>query len=96
MVIDFQTMLMALLGLCCTVMGWFLRELWGAVKSLRSDLSALEVRISQKALKADLAALEVHITKDFVSFDRLADAMRPILEGINEIKHTLEGKADKP
>lgn len=79
MTIDIQTIFLAGLGLFCALLGWLGRELWGAVQLLRKDLSALEVRIS----------------REYVSYDRLADAMRPMLDGINEIKAALTHKQDK-
>lgn len=80
MTLDLQTVFLAGLGFFCAVLGWLGRELWGAVKALRSDLSALEVRI----------------TREYVSFDRLADALRPLMDGINEIKVAMQHKQDKP
>lgn len=67
------------LGMACTILGWFARELYAATQSLRKDLSALEVQIST----------------DYVRYDRLQDAMKPIMDSLTEIKHTLSGKADK-
>jgi cell division protein FtsB len=67
------------LGLVCAVLGWFARELYAATQSLRKDLSTLEVQIG----------------KDFVRYDRLQDAMKPIMDSLHEIKQTLAGKADK-
>ena len=79
MVIDFHLAMTSLLGLVCGVLGWFARELWSAVKSLQRDLAALEVRV----------------TRDYVSYDRLADAMKPVMQALDEIKRTLHEKADK-
>lgn len=61
------------------VLGWLARELWSAVQKLRSDLSALEVRISN----------------DYVRYDRLQDALEPIKQTLDEIKSVLTHKADK-
>lgn len=67
------------LGVACAVLGWFARELYTATQSLRRDLSALEIRISS----------------DYIRYDRLQDALKPIMQSLQEIKHTLEQKADK-
>lgn len=75
-----EQIIMAVLGLSCTVLGWFARELYAATQNLRKDLSALEVRISS----------------DFIRYDRLQDALKPIMDSLQEIKSTLHGKADKP
>lgn len=74
-----EQVLMAMTSLACTVLGWFARELYTATQKLREDLSALEVRIS----------------RDYIRYDRLQDALKPIVEGIHEIKETLKGKVDK-
>ena len=67
------------LSTACGVLGWFARELFMATQGLRKDLSALEVRIST----------------DYIRYDRMQDAMKPIMDSLAEIKHTLAGKADK-
>ena len=74
-----EQIFMALLGIACTVLGWFAREMYAAMQSLRKDLSTLEVQL----------------TRDYVRYDRLQDALKPVLESLSEIKHTLQGKADK-
>lgn len=70
---------LAILGLACGVLGWFARELYNATQSLRKDLSSLEVKLST----------------DYVRYDRLQDAMKPIMESLHEIKSALQNKADK-
>ena len=67
------------LGIVCTLLGWFARELYNATQALRRDLSALEVRLGT----------------DYVRYDRLQDALRPIMESLQEIKQALSSKADK-
>lgn len=67
------------LGVICAVLGWFARELYSATQSLRKDL----------------AALEVSLNRDYIRYDRMQDAMKPIMESLAEIKQTLAGKADK-
>lgn len=74
-----EQIFMALLGIACTVLGWFAREMYAAMQSLRKDLSTLEVQL----------------TRDYVRYDRLQDALKPVLDSLSEIKHTLQGKADK-
>ena len=67
------------IGSVCCVLGWFARELYTATQSLRKDLSALEIRIGS----------------DYIRYDRLQDALKPIMQSLQEIKHTLDQKADK-
>lgn len=68
-------------GLACAaaVGGWLLRELWDAVKAMRKDLSALEVKLGS----------------EYVRYDRLHDAMRPIIEQLQRIEESLTHKADR-
>lgn len=79
MTVDLHFILTILLGVVCAILGWLGREVWSAVQKLRSDLSALEVRISA----------------DYVRYDRLQDALRPVMEALADIRATLAGKEDK-
>lgn len=67
------------LGAACAVLGWFARELYNATQKLRQDLSQLEIRISS----------------DYVRYDRLQDALKPIMDSLHEIKVVLSSKVDK-
>ena len=79
MPLDFEQLFLAMLGISCGVLGWFSRTLYDAVQVLRRDLSALEIKISA----------------DYVRYDRLQDALKPVMDSLQEIKQTLSGKADK-
>lgn len=61
------------LGLVCSVLGWFARELYTSMQALRQSMSALEIRIGT----------------DYVRYDRLQDALKPLIEGIKEIKDNI-------
>lgn len=74
-----EQMAISLIGIACGVLGWFAREIYQATKDLRTDLSKLEIQIG----------------RDYVRYDRLQDALKPLLEGIHEIKDALKEKADK-
>jgi len=74
-----EQLLISLLGVSCGALGWFARELYSATQALRKDLSSLEVRISS----------------DYIRYDRLQDALKPIMDSLQEIKQTLATKADK-
>jgi len=78
--IDVHTILTMLLGGVCGILGWFGRELWAAVQKLRSDLSALEVKIGS----------------DYVRYDRLQDVMKPVMQKLDHIEDALTHKVDKP
>jgi len=67
------------LGIGMTVVGWFARELWAAVKEL----------------KVDLAKLREDLPKDYVSRDDYKDDIRDIKGMLAKIFEKLENKADK-
>lgn len=74
-----EQMFLGLIGLACGILGWFARELYNATQSLRKDLSALEIKLSS----------------DYIRYDRLQDALKPIIGALDEIKQTLSHKVDK-
>ena len=71
---------MTALGLSCGILGWLGRELWGAVQQLRRDLSTLEARIAG----------------EYIRYDRMQDALGPIMKKLDSIEQTLTHKVDKP
>ncbi len=70
---------MWLLGIACAGLGWFANVLYQATQSLRQDLSALQTQIAT----------------DYIRYDRMQDALKPIMDTLQEIKQTLHKKADK-
>ena len=76
---DLQTVINVGGGVALSVMGWFARELWGAVKSLRDDLSKLREELA----------------KDYVSKDDFKEAVREMKELLLGIDRKLDRKADK-
>ena len=75
-----QTLLNSLYGVILLGAGWFLNELWRAVKELRKDLHQIEADLPKEyVLKVDLDKRMEHIEN---MFQRIYDK--------------LDGKADKP
>jgi hypothetical protein len=74
-----QTLINVILATAMTVCGWFARELWAAVKDLKSDL----------------AKLREEIPKVYVQRDDYREDMRDIKEMFNKIMDKLELKQDK-
>jgi hypothetical protein len=66
-------------GVGLTVMGWFARELWAAVKDL----------------KTDLAKLRENLPKDYIAKDDYKEDIREIKSMLAKIFEKLENKADK-
>lgn len=76
---DFQTVVNLGAGTALAVIGWFARELWGAVKQLREDLSRLREEIA----------------KDYVTKVDFRDAVRELKELLMSIDNKLDRKVDK-
>lgn len=67
-------------GAASAVLGWFARELWTAVQSLKADLSALRTEIAQ----------------DRVHKDDFKEAFREVKDMLSKIFDKLDAKVDKP
>ena len=74
-----QHLINMFLGVGMTVVGWFARELWAAVKEL----------------KADLAKLREDLPKEYVARDDYREDIRDIKAMLAKIFEKLENKADK-
>jgi hypothetical protein len=74
-----QDLINALLAGGFTVLGWFARELWSAVKEL----------------KADLAALRETLPRKYVARDDYREDIRDIKAMLAKIFEKLEQKADR-
>ena len=77
---DFQTVINVGAGTALTVMGWLARELWGAVKELRIDLSKLREELAQ----------------DYLTKNGFKDALRDLHSLLERIDSKLDRKADRP
>ena len=74
-----QDLINALLGGGLTVLGWFARELWSAVKEL----------------KADLAKLREELPRAYVARDDYREDIRDIKAMLAKIFEKLEQKVDR-
>lgn len=77
---DYQTLINVGAGSALAVMGWFARELWGAVKELR----------------VDLARLREELAREYITKDDFKDAVRELRDLLERIDTKLDRKADKP
>ena len=75
---DNQHLINALVGIGMSVLGWFARELWSAVKELKSDL----------------AKLREDLPKDYVIRSDYREDIRDIKAMLAKIFEKLENKAD--
>jgi hypothetical protein len=76
---DYQSVINLAVGLAFTVAGWFAREMWSAVKELKSDLSKLREELP----------------KTYIARDDYREDMREIKEMLGKIFDKLEAKQDK-
>lgn len=65
---EFQQLLNIVLGTAMTVVGWFARELWAAVKELKADLSKLredlpKTYISREDYRSDLTEIKTMLRR---------------------------------
>jgi hypothetical protein len=77
--VEFQTLINLGAGTALAVVGWLARELWGAVKDLRRDLSTLREEIA----------------KGYVPKDDFRDAIRDLRDLLERIDSKLDRKVDK-
>jgi hypothetical protein len=76
---DWQNIINLLGGAALTVIGWFARQLWDAVQKLKSDMSQLELSISENYVKKD----------DF------KDGIKELKEMLGKIFDKLDSKQDR-
>jgi len=76
---DMQNFINLLGGAALSVLGWFARQLWDAVKELR----------------ADLHTLEVNLPENYVKRSDLDKRMERIEDMFQRIYDKLDSKADK-
>jgi len=65
-------------GASASVLGWFARELWAAVKEMKSDLAKLREELPRTYVvrddyKADIREIKEMLTKLFDRLDNKAD-----------------------
>lgn len=76
---DYQTLINVGSGTALAIMGWFARELWGAVKELRGDLSRLREELA----------------REYITKDDFKDAIKELRDLLVRIENKLDQKADK-
>jgi len=73
-------------GALLSVLGWFARQLWDAVKTLQNDMNRLELSISDNYVKkSDLAVLKAEMGTRFDRIEQLLD----------KVYDKLDNKADR-
>ena len=75
---DKQDLINLAFGAASSVLGWFARELWSAVKELKADLSKLREELPRSYVirddyKTDIREIKEMLTKLFDRLDNKAD-----------------------
>jgi len=78
-IMDWQHLINLLGGAGLATIGWFARQLWDAVQKLKSDMSSLELSISNNYVKKD----------DF------KDGVKELKDMLGKIFDKLDSKADR-
>ena len=70
---DSQNLINLAFGAAAGVLGWFARELWAAVKELKSDLADLREKMPQTYVMKEDYRRDIYEIKEYLSkiFDRL-------------------------
>jgi len=83
---DWQYFINVGAGAALSVLGWFARQLWDAVKTLQNDLNRLELSISDNYIKkTDVTNMKTEINTRFDRIEQLID----------RVYGKLDNKADK-
>ena len=83
---QYKSLLEMGLWVIVATMGWFLRELWGAVKELRADLHKIEVDLPSNYVKREdftdeMSKLRQEIRQDFQIAFKKIDELRDKIVG---------------
>ena len=71
---DWQHFINIGMGALLSVLGWFARQLWDAVKTLQTDMNKLELSISDNYVKkSDMAVLKSEMGARFDRLEQLID-----------------------
>jgi hypothetical protein len=76
---DWQPYINITAGIVFACVGWFARQIWGAMQEL----------------KADLKTLEVKLPIEYVRKHDLSDTMNRLYQILDRIERKLDDKADK-
>jgi len=77
--VDLQFLINTILPLICVVIGWFCKELWTAVQSLKEDVSELRN----------------HLADNYVRKDDFASRWDEVLKAVHRIEDKLDALRDK-
>jgi len=76
---DLQFLINTILPLICVVIGWFCKELWTAVQSLKEDVSELRN----------------HLADNYMRKDDFSSRWEEVLKAVHRIEDKLDALRDK-
>ena len=80
MTMDAQTIINIVAGAVLTVLGWFGRELWGAIKELQRDMREIEINLPTNYVKKE------DFSKSLTEIKELCDKIFDKLDKLNDKK----------
>lgn len=77
---DVQTIINVIAGAILTILGWFAREIWGAIKELQRDMREIEINLPNNYVKKE------DFSKSLTEIKDLCDKIFDKLDKLNDKK----------
>ena len=77
---EMQTVINVIAGAILTILGWFARELWGAIKELQRDMREIEINLPNNYVKKE------DFSKSLTEIKDLCDKIFDMLDKLNDKK----------
>ena len=77
---EMQTVINVIAGAILTILGWFARELWGAIKELQRDMREIEINLPNNYVKKE------DFSKSLTEIKDLCDKIFDKLDKLNDKK----------
>lgn len=77
---EMQTVINVIAGAILTILGWFAREIWGAIKELQRDMREIEINLPTNYVKKE------DFSKSLTEIKDLCDKIFDKLDKLNDKK----------
>ena len=77
---EMQTIINVIAGAILTILGWFAREIWGAIKELQRDMREIEINLPTNYVKKE------DFSKSLTEIKDLCDKIFDKLDKLNDKK----------
>ena len=77
---EMQTIINVIAGAILTILGWFAREIWGAIKELQRDMREIEINLPNNYVKKE------DFSKSLTEIKDLCDKIFDKLDKLNDKK----------